>query len=434
MPETNSLTLSIPLDMSLVGVATSFTEQAGSALGLSMEGALKLTLAAEELFSYLARVSGPGHHLEMAASSGGYYVRLKFGFAARDLDLKLFNLTAKPSLQDEADLEDLGLLLASRSVERMVISQEAEHGLGLELIKEKDYPAPLGAPPAAQPLKDGSIGPAREEDLLLTARLLPEHYGPDLFPAGFELPGKLADMVGGGEYWAETARDQAGHVGGAMLWTRQGRKVVRCFGPYLFNQPEPAALAGRLMESFLARLAKSDAVGILAMYPPPDFPAEYFEPLGDLHMAGPDGVLAQRPCFFRQLQEDPGAVAWAHPEIEGFLREQYRELALARELVTDGAPGRERPEHSVFAAEFLRGAGMATLRPLWDGKDAAANLTRHVELLREDGLHNILGQMDLGMAWQADQAPAWLEAGFSPRLVLPYAGQGDLVIFQHAGA
>lgn len=434
MHDTESLTLSIPLDMSLVGVATSFAEQAGGALGLSMEGALRLTLAAEELFSYLARVSGAERRLEMTASSGGYYVRLRFGFAARHLDLKLFNLTAKPSLQDEADLEDLGLLLASRSVERMVIKEEADQGLALELIKEKDYPTPQGEPPGVPALQGAEIGPAREEDLLLLARLLPVHYGADLFPAGFGVPGKLADMAGGGEYWAETVRDQAGRVGGAVLWTRQGRKVVRCFGPYLFNQPQPESLAQNLMEAFLSRVAKSDAVGVLVMYPPPHFPAEYFEPLGTLHMAGPDGVLAERPCFFRQLQEDPGAVAWAHPDLEPFLREQYRELALARDLVSNGAPGRERPEHSVFAAEFFRGAGMATLRPLWDGKDAAANLARHVELLREDGLHNILAQMDLGVAWQAEQAPAWLEAGFSPRLVLPYAGHGDLVIFQHTGA
>jgi hypothetical protein len=42
--------------------------------------------------------------------------------------------------------------------------------------------------------------------------------------------------------------------------------------------------------------------------------------------------------------------------------------------------------------------------------------------------------VDLGQAWQADFAPALLQNGFLARLVLPYAGEGDLVLFQFEGA
>jgi hypothetical protein len=76
---------------------------------------------------------------------------------------------------------------------------------------------------------------------------------------------------------------------------------------------------------------------------------------------------------------------------------------------------------------------MATLRPIWDGRDAAGNLARHVELLRNEGLTNILGSLDLGEAWQAEMIPAWLDGGFIPRLILPYAGRGDLLLLQYSG-
>jgi len=39
--------------------------------------------------------------------------------------------------------------------------------------------------------------------------------------------------------------------------------------------------------------------------------------------------------------------------------------------------------------------------------------------------------MDLGVPQQSAYTPALLENGFTPRLLLPHAGEGDLVIFQH---
>jgi hypothetical protein len=49
----------------------------------------------------------------------------------------------------------------------------------------------------------------------------------------------------------------------------------------------------------------------------------------------------------------------------------------------------------------------------------------------KEGITNILFEMDLGKSWQCHFTQPLLETGFEPRLVLPYAGRGDLIVFQH---
>ena len=67
------------------------------------------------------------------------------------------------------------------------------------------------------------------------------------------------------------------------------------------------------------------------------------------------------------------------------------------------------------------------------GADAAANLAQHVKILSAEDLPNIFFEIDLACAWQAALTPALLNNGFSPRLVLPYGGRADVVVFQHRG-
>ena len=46
--------------------------------------------------------------------------------------------------------------------------------------------------------------------------------------------------------------------------------------------------------------------------------------------------------------------------------------------------------------------------------------------------YHLFFEMDAARAWHTDFTPSLLANGFTPRLVLPYAGEGDLVIFQRA--
>jgi hypothetical protein len=61
----------------------------------------------------------------------------------------------------------------------------------------------------------------------------------------------------------------------------------------------------------------------------------------------------------------------------------------------------------------------------------AQNLSRHVDAFKKEGVSNVLFELDLGISEHALWIPALTEQHFIPRVVLPYAGKGDLVIFQY---
>lgn len=427
------VTLSAPLDLTFLPLVTGFAEQAAAAFGLGRDQGLQLTLAAEEIISYLGRFSDPGENVRVEAEGGGHYVELKFFLPRRDVDLRAFNLTASLSPDRQADLDELGLLIASRSVERFYVFDAPEAGLGLVLIKEKAYPQAIEPPPIG-PLAEYDVGPARPEDLKLLAGLIGAHYPAGIFPPGLDVPGRLVDMVAGGNYGAAVGRGRSGAdrdlIGGGIVWHWQSERTVACFGPYLFNQADDSDLGAALVEACLAAIAKTEAVGLFCLLATPQMPSGYFETLGELDLVDPDGGRETRPCYWRQLHEDPGARVWCHPRLEEWLTRTYQGLFLARGLRLTRHEGEGRPPHSVLGADFNRPAGTVILRPVLDGEDVALNLARHVELLAGEKVPNVLFEIDLDRAWQADLTPVLLDGGFRPRLVLPQGGRSDLVIFQ----
>ncbi len=433
MPEQAPLTrLELPLLPDFTRLAARFSEEAGQALGLERGPAMKLALATEEVFTYLAGQATSGENLVLELRGGGYLVELKVLFTSRNLDLSVFNLTARPSLDDESGLERLGLLLASRSVERFSILADSGEQMGLAFFKEKDYPPPADQePPATRPLEEFQVvepSPQQAKDL---ARLIPAGYPAHTYPSSFTIPGKLADMVCLGDYRAVVACDQGGSLGGCLVWRPLGPFLMQSYGPYLFGQPPGSPLAPALVEACVERLAKGKVVGLIARYPTPELPAQYFEPLGELEYLQPGGGRLPWPHFYRQLKEDPGAQVWAHPELREFLEEAHRRLFLAREVHYTRPEGEKRPEHSVLGAHLDRGQGHVSLRPLWDGRDISSNLSRHLEVLQGEGLATILVLLDLGVPWQSNLVPALLENHFRPRLLLPYGGVSDLLVFQY---
>lgn len=154
MDPKNQIKLTLTADLAYIPLVTAFMEQAAQGLGLARKEALALTLAAEELFTYLGRMIGPDPDLEIRCRGGGYYVRADFAFTARELNLRAFNLTSSVSLEDEASLEEMGLLIASRSVDHFYLQREHQR-LVLSLSKEKFYPPyEKTGNPALPPPKD----------------------------------------------------------------------------------------------------------------------------------------------------------------------------------------------------------------------------------------------------------------------------------------
>lgn len=427
--------LTAPLDRAFFSVVTSFAEQAAQALGLGAGEAMRLTLACEEVFGYLVQIAGDGEMVQVEAAGGGYYVEIQFRFQVSGVDLAGLNLTTSLSPLEEDNLDQLGLLLASRSVDRFSIRKDPPDGQALVLVKEKAYPPVQDMePPEAKPLESFTVAPAGPEELKIFSSLLAAFYPPEQFPPSFAVPGKLVDMAAAGEYAAAAALGPHGALGGMMAWRWASPRTVRCMGPYLFNQPEDSDMASALVEACLGAIAKSEAVGLLCTYPTNRLPAEFFEELGRLDISSSDGEPLELPMFYRHLKEDHGGRVWAHADLKDFLEREYQRLFLAREISLTQDQGEQRPKHSVFAADIDRTVGLAMLRPLWDGSDAADNLARHLTALSREGAGAILLEMDLAHAWQAALAPDLLANGFEPKLLLPYGGDGDLVIFQHSGA
>jgi anti-sigma regulatory factor (Ser/Thr protein kinase) len=428
--------LRVPAGESFLTRVTSFVEKTALILGLAKAETLSLTLATEEVFLHLCRVILPqGGDVEVDCLSGGYYVRVDFRFPARDFNLWAFNLTATVSVADEAALGEMGLVLASRSVDRFQLTRQEGQGMRLRLIKEKAYPMDHAEGTlSSRALTKFSVRVPQPEEMKIFSSLVKKYYQGQIIPDFLQYPGKLVDMMRGGEFSAAVALGPAGEIGGGILWHWSGLRMVECFGPYLFDQDPDSPIAGAALEACIGAIAKTPAVGLINRFPTPEFPRQHFESLGNVLVHAADESPRQQTAWFRQLHEDLGSVTWAHPALEDFLKKEYRRLVLPRDIRLLRDAGEGRSQNSVLAAEFDRLNGQVTLHPVWPGADVATNVAQHRKLLTQEGFRNIFSVVDLGQAWQADFAPAFLQNGFLARLVLPYAGEGDLVIFQFEGA
>jgi hypothetical protein len=417
-------------------LVTSFVEKAALCFGLGRNEALELTLAAEEIFIHLCRVVMPkAGPLEIHCSSGGYCVQADFSFRADELDLRAFNLTTAISLEDESEFDGMGLVIASRSVDRFRLSREKGQHVRLCLVKEKSYPLLEEDPPAAgRPLTEFVTRSPTPEEVKFITRLARSCYPGQLLSDYFQYPGKLVDMIGSGEYQAVAAVGPAGELGGAMLWHWIGHQTVECFGPYVFNQDPESAIPESLVEGCIGAIARTHAVGLLNTRPTPQLPEHHFEKLGTLTVHSNDGSSMPLQAWFRLMREDTGCVVWVHADLQDFIQGEYRRLVLPREVRPAQNAGESRSRHSVISAEFDRLQGRVILRPMWPGGDCEENIAEHVRLLRQELIPNIFFTMDLGQAWQADFAPGLLRNAFVPCYVLPYAGKADVILFQHREA
>ncbi|NPA25065.1 MAG: hypothetical protein GXO34_04475 [Deltaproteobacteria bacterium] len=435
MSSTSQRTVRLRLEneLELLPTLQGFVENSARTFGLDETGSLSLTLAGEEVFSYLCRAVEEGCEITVDCRAGSFYTDLEFVLPLPRAALKSFNLTATVNPDDEESLEEMGLLIASRMVDRLRLEHSASGRLRLCLTREKSYPEyqPESSTVQAPPPGTASLiaTPDIEELKFLLRTLLETRTDEEKLPPDFAYPGKLADMLAGGDLDARIVKDEAGRIGGGIVWQWLSTKVVECRGPFLtattgLEEEQRRQLADNLFEECVRSIAKSPAVGILNRFPGRDLSRSHFEILGE-----DDG-----PVLFRQMHEDPGAVAWHPPELEDFLRRKYRDLLLPRELRLLHRDAPENNEFSVVACEFERGRDRVTVTPLLAGRDLHDNLVAHLELFRQEGLREILFRLDLGSGDEAGFAEALLELDFVPGLILPHGGErGDLLYLRYRG-
>lgn len=428
MNQANQPTVSTTLtaDAIFLPLATAFTEQAALAMGLGNPEALSLTLAVEELFAHLCRVADPQASLVITCRRGATDVRIDIEVAAGIFDMQAFNLTCQVCGQDDQALEQIGLVLASRSVDRLWVTAEKGRGLRLSLIKEKAYPALTATPvPPTRPMQRYRIAAPAPEALIPVAQLAAAHCAQTQIHPMMGFAGKLVDAMAGGELQAALAMDEAGAIGGAILWRWASDKTVEFFGPYLFGQANASDMAAELVEHCIAAISRTSAIGMFSRWTTADLPAHQFEAIGTLTLAGRNATVV-----YRQLGEDLGSALWCHRDIGPWVEKTVAELFLPRHIHLLSDQGQSEAPSSVLAAEMDRARHRATLRPVLAGRDMAANLDGHLNLLCTEGFTGIFFEMDLADAGHSAWSPALLAAGFQPRVFLPHAGRGDIVVFQ----
>ncbi len=415
----------------LLHVATGFVEQSALAFGLGKKEALTLALATEEVFLYLCHISSPGTELEISCRSNTYRAVIGFLFEAAHFELSGFNLTAAAPLEDGTCIREMGLLIASRVVDRFSLQKEGNHLL-LTFAKDKAYPkTDVPDAPVPAPVSVFSIHRPNVEEVKAAVRLVRHCFREQSYPPVVDLPGKVADIFAAGELNAALAVDKAEHVGGALFWTRDSREGVECFGPYIFHAESDPKIAIALLDCCVEEISRTGVMGLVNRYSGSGLPPGYFESLGALTLFREDGTREELQASYRYLREDRGSTVWAHPVLLPFLKTQYERLTLPREIQSVTSEGEELNPFAVLSVEMNRLGHRAVLRPLVYGKNASKILAEHIRLLEREGFSAVFFEMDLKKAWHVHFGPCLLQNGFKPELVLPYGGKGDVLVFQY---
>ena len=416
MDQGKAIELDMPLQSDFLPIAAGCVEDSVLAYGLGRTEAMSLRLAVEEVYAFLADRAPAGQRLTLQCRNGVYYAEVTCRFPGQGLPVDAFNVTSTVSSEDEQSLAEMGLLLAARTVDRLEI--EAKGGLvRIHFIKEKKYPSGTGDLGDFSPQGNCREVAASAEMMKQFAQRVEARYAGKALPC-VAFPGKVADMVGCGEFDAVLLADEQDHVCAGMFW-RYGNKLAEAYGPYIFCSK--GQLAVQAVEACLCKLARTSVVCMVVHDPTPETPAGYFEQLSE------DGSL-----LYRQLEEDNGATAYASTELAGFLRESYKKLCLPRDVQQVEYQGETLSLCSAFASRMDRAAARVALTSIWVGQDARKVLQDHVRALTQEGFTEIRFHLDTGEAEQALLGPALAAAGFTPLRILPWGGRGDLLVLAHA--
>ncbi|ACL01888.1 putative anti-sigma regulatory factor, serine/threonine protein kinase [Desulfatibacillum aliphaticivorans] len=411
-------------------VARSVTENASLAMGLEKAEARRVAMATEEIFMSLCK-SAPGRKLSIRCTPGGYCVITEFIFQDPGFPLEYFNMTSSVSTSNEQDMANLGLLVASRIMDGFSVERDDSGRFMLKLIKEKCYPRHTGEGASyLPPLAAFSVRKANSEEAAYAAAQAVGLYPSHALPRHFLHPRMLADRIDFGGATAAIAVGPGGEIAGIIAWDLSSSgNMVECHGPFLFTRDGNPALCEALLDFCIGDIAKLPVMGLINRRHNRDIPIHYFETVGSLPLTAGNGETFQAPAYFRQMQEDTGCNAWAHESLEEFLEKQYARLCLPRKILRPSGRALDPQSRSVLFSEFDRNAGNVTFLPVSPGQDILPNVEAHLKMANKESIKNVFFGIDLGRPWQADFAPAILQAGFSPRYILPYAGCGDMAFF-----
>ena len=128
--------LTLTADHSLLPVAASFVESTCKSSGFGQKETMALMFAAEEIFTYLSQFN-KGVVMILSCQPKAYQMELTLKFDAQTFNLRAFNLTSSVDVTDESSLDVMGLIIASKMVDRFFMEQSGSN-IQITFIKYRD--------------------------------------------------------------------------------------------------------------------------------------------------------------------------------------------------------------------------------------------------------------------------------------------------------
>lgn len=422
----------LPCKGAFLPLAMSLVEKGAAGFGYTRREADGLVLAIEELFSFYAQQANADSVIEVKLEDQGYRLLLTLTLRMANPDLRALNLTWKCSLDDEESLELLGPMLAARSVSSLRLDFGADDQVVLRLTRNRDYPqtAEVSLPP------ENLGGPLRLHDPsgndLRHFAAMAVAAGAPFLPGFLTRPGMAADMLAAGHLHALLI-EQGNWLRGGVLWRPLTGSCLELYGPYVLGGLDAEEQATTLLlDKAVARISRSNYRGLVRRQDTLAGYERFFDFLGELDLQR-DNAIIRCTCYYRQLKEESSGTVYCIDPLASFLGEHYDRLCLPRQIRQAGDDPARLRDDSVLAVELEHGQSLAILRPLCAGKDMTANLSAHLAMLRREGIKNFQVELNTGRNEDTAFAAPLAETGFVPRLVIPDAGLGDLVIYALPG-
>jgi hypothetical protein len=428
--KTKTASLRMPFASSFLASAMEFAAKGAQAFGYTDRVSSGLMLAVEELFTFYLSQAAPASMVEINLEDQGYRMALSISFRAADPDLRPFNLTWRVSHDSEASLDTLGPMIAARMVSSLRLEFAPEEQIIIHMTRDREYTKAHDVPLPLRTGKTLRISEPGREDLhhfaAMAATALPK--GLPIFLAH---PAMGADMLTAGRLSALLIHSGEWIVGG-VLWRPISEGCLELFGPYLFCQDPGDSALTALLDETVSRVSRSPYRGLLRRQGPLAGYERFFDYLGEVRMNTPEGSGERQVYYFRHLLEETGAIAYGQGSLTAFLEDQYQRLCLPRQLRESAIDLQRLSETSVLTAELNYARSLAIIHPLRPGRDMTANLSAHLAMFADQGIDNVLMEINVAKPNEAVFCGALEETGFRPRLLIPDAVLGDLVVYSRA--
>lgn len=424
-------TTRIPFSMPFLPLAMEFIDKGAHGFGYNDRETGGLVLAMEELFSFYVQQAAIGSSVEIELEDQRYRLALTISFRMANPDMSAFNLTWNVNPDSEESLAMLGPMIAARSVSSLRLDFGADERVILHMTRDRDYPPAVNVPLPPE----GTSGHLRlsdpsPDDLRHFAAMVVASES-SFIPPFLARPGMAADMFAAGHLNA-ILLTSGDWITGGLLWRSLTDSCLELYGPYLFGADHDDRGLTLLLDEAVGRISRSGTRGFLRRQGVLAGHERFFDFLGEVEFGGISGTAATSTYYYRQLKEDSGGVIYCCGSLAAFLADQYDRLCLPRQVREKTEDHSRLRDASVLTVELEYARSLAVIHPLCSGKDMAANLAAHLDLLRGQGISNFLVEINTGRSEDTAFATALETTGFVPRLLIPDAGQGDLVIYDHS--